>query len=69
MTRECYEPTAHPLRELVSARLGLKSRGAGTYSGLPGSGFRLGPKGHVNMRIFHSGSKAQYQEDTRDHGL
>ena len=27
------------------------------------------PKGHVNIRISHAGSKAQYERDTRNHGL
>ena len=28
-----------------------------------------GPKDHINIRIRHSGSKAQYQGDTGNHGL
>ena len=28
-----------------------------------------GYKGHMNIRISHSGSKAQYKGDTRNHGL
>ena len=28
-----------------------------------------GPKGRINIRISHSGSKAHYKGDTRNHGL
>ena len=28
-----------------------------------------GPKDHINIRIWHAGSKAQYKGDTKNHSL
>ena len=40
-----------------------------SYPGSLSPAYNRGPKDHINVRISHSGSKAQNKGDTRIHGL
>ena len=59
-TASCEEPASERILAEVVQGCCIQHESAGmTFK-------HRGTKGHVNTRISHSGSKAQYQEDTRN---
>ena len=62
-----YPNTRHLPKTIVT--IPYKNPKGALYLVLWTLGVSRGPKGHVNMRISHPGSKAQYEGDTNNHGL